>query len=150
MELTKNFTLEEMTRSDYAIRHGIDNSPTREAVMNLKALCVNVLQPLRNELATPIIPSSGYRSLPVNRGVGSADTSQHPKGEAVDFRALGVSIVKIFETIIRMKLPFDQVIDEYGSWVHVSHTSERPNRNMKLLARHDEQGKVVYRVWEEA
>ncbi len=146
MQLTKNFSLEEMTRSDYAMRHGIDNESPDWVQSSLRVLCETVLQPLRDDIGDPIIVTSGYRSLPVNRGIGSSDNSQHLKGEAADIRAVGIGSRELFDKIVSLKLPFDQVIDEFGSWVHVSHKEVQTNRCMKLIAIHDDEGKVIYKL----
>ena len=89
MKLTKNFSLEELTRSDTAERKGIDNSPTAEHIHNLAALCENVLQPLRDKLKHSIRVTSGYRSEKLNKAIGGASrngkpTSEHCYGKAAD------------------------------------------------------------------
>lgn len=125
MQLTEHFTLEEMTRSATAARLGIGNTPGKEAVSCLKALCEHVLEPLRLAWGAPIIVTSGYRSLKLNRAVGSKDTSQHVKGQAADIRAASDSKTenrRLLDLIKRLDLPVDQCIDEYGcDWLHVSY-----------------------------
>ena len=74
--LSKNFTLEELVYSDTAKRYGLNNTPTPQVIANLKNLCVNVLQPLRDYLGKPIRVTSGYRSPEVNKRVGGAVDSQ--------------------------------------------------------------------------
>lgn len=146
MQLTKNFSLEEMTRSDYAMRHKINNDAPPDVVSALKLLCEAVLQPLRDAIGVPIIVTSGYRSPMVNSGIGSSDTSQHPRGEAGDVRAVGMTSRELFDKIVSLELPYDQVIDEFESWVHVSHIEKRVNRRMKLITIHDDEGKVIYKL----
>ena len=124
--LTHNFTLEELYASDTAKRKGIDNTPTRQAIVNLTHLAVRVLQPLRSGLKEPITISSGYRCPSLNRAVQGVSNSQHMTGEAADIN-IGGDMAKgkrIFE-YIRRNLPFDQLIWEHNKagvyWVHVSY-----------------------------
>lgn len=125
-QLSRDFTLKELTRTDV---RGIDNTPTSVEVDNLKNLCKYVLQPVRDHFHKPITPNSGYRSLEVNRVIGSKDTSQHIKGEAVDFEIKGLDNYDV-AVWIRDNLDFDQLILEYyvpgdpsSGWVHVSLTT---------------------------
>lgn len=126
MQLSPNFTLGEFTKSQTALRRGIFNAPSAEAVENLKALCVNVLQPLRDRLWRPIVISSGYRSTELNRAIGGSETSQHCKGQAADIESPGVSNEEL-AWMIHEDLEFDQMILEHhyphdpaSGWVHVS------------------------------
>ena len=132
MKLTKNFSLEEMYMSDTARRCGIDNKPqTEEVVENLRALCTEVLQPLRDHLGRPVTITSGYRCKELNKRVGGVRNSQHLKGEAADIR------VKNREELIEMmkflmdETQFDQLIWEKAGateWVHVSYKRNGNNR----------------------
>ena len=131
MDLTENFTLEELTET----RHG-ENTPTAEHVENLKLLAVEILQPLRNAVGQ-IVVSSGYRSERVNKIVGGSTTSQHCKGEAADIICKNNRAAFIY---IANNLPFDQLIWEYGnekapSWIHVSY-KRVGNRNQILKKQH--------------
>lgn len=121
MNLTKDFTYEEMTKSTYAIRHGIDNIPNGEQTENLKQLCINVLQPLRDALEMPMVIDSGFRNYGINNAVGGASTSQHTKGQAADVIIPGMTPMEVIKKIVVLKLPFDQMIFEYGAWTHVSY-----------------------------
>ena len=86
IQFTPHFELKEFTESATARRHGIANEPPFEAVENLKALCVFTLEPLREELGSPLIITSGYRSKAVNDLITHhSSTSQHMKGQAADF-----------------------------------------------------------------
>ena len=85
MKLTENFRLEEFTVSQVAERHGYKNEPNAKQIENLKLLCVNVLQPLREIIAVPIFINSGFRSFDVNAAVGGKFNSQHLEGKAADF-----------------------------------------------------------------
>lgn len=120
----KYFTIEELTRSDTAKEHGIDNTPTKEAREKLVALVNNVLDPLREMYGKPITVNSGYRGPVLNSCIGGSKTSQHCKGEAADITGGNKEANKRIFELIREKLPFDQLINEYDySWVHVSYKS---------------------------
>lgn len=125
-KLSKNFTLGELTKSQTALRKGIDNVPTDEELKRLQLLVDNVLQPVREHFARPVTINSGFRCLKLNRAVGSEDTSQHRKGEAADIEIPGIPNKELAEWI-RDNLEFDQLILEFYSeddpsagWVHVS------------------------------
>ena len=131
----KYFTIEELTRSDYALAHDIDNTPPPEAVIALSALVRNVLDPLRELNRGAIIVTSGYRSPDLNRAIGGAVNSQHMKGEAADITVFDRKDNRRLFEIIRDRLPFDQLIWEKGDatgpdWVHVSF---RSNNNRKQI-----------------
>ena len=140
MKLTKNFSLEEMYRSETARRCGIDNKPqTEEVVENLRALCLEVLQPLRDHLGRPVVVSSGYRCKDLNKKVGGVENSQHLKGEAADIKVSGKEELIDVMRYIMDQTDFDQLIRETSGtteWVHVSHKRNGNNRRMVLrLAR---------------
>lgn len=135
--LTSNFTLQEMCKSQIALNRGWDNIAKGEFVENLRALCENVLQPLRNSFALPVTVISGYRSANVNRAVGGRFNSQHLIGQAADIEIIGVHNADVWR-FIRDKLPFDQVIAEHlepnnpnAGWVHVSYNKVK-NRGEAL------------------
>ena len=135
MELTKNFSLEEMLRSDTAKRCGITNKPKAEeeteVVENLKALCVEVLQPLRDFLGKPVVVSSGYRCRELNEKVGGVSNSQHLTGEAADIRVKDRHELIEIMRFIMDETVFDQLIREKsatGEWVHVSYKRNGNNR----------------------
>ena len=141
MNLTPHFTLEEMTRSDAALRRGIGNDPPPGARENLRRLCVCVLEPLR-VYAGPVVVLSGYRGPAVNGLIGGAKKSQHMLGQAADVYALKLPLKEVFNFLFA-HAPYDQLIREFppGGWVHVSY-AER-NRGSALVAvRRD--GGVVY------
>lgn len=119
-QLTKNFTLAEMTHSNYAMRHGIKNQPDSEQIQNLTRLCRLVLQPVRDAIGVPIHVSSGYRCVKLNRAIGGVKHSQHLMGLAADIVCEFKTASDIFKHIRESDLPFDQVILEFGRWVHVS------------------------------
>lgn len=129
MQLSKNFSLDELIASQTAARMGIDNTPTDEVIRNLKALCDNILQPLRDSLNLPIVISSGYRSPELNRAVGGVSNSEHMFGKAVDLTVPGQPNKAIAQYIIDANFPFNQLILEfyrvenpYYGWVHCSYS----------------------------
>lgn len=147
MQFTKNFSLAEMTKSQSAIRLGLKNEPGAAAIENLRYLCRNVLQPLRDAVG-PIFVSSGFRSHGLNRMIGGARTSQHVLGQAADIEGQ-ISNVELARAIIKLKLPFDQLILEFydgenpnSGWVHVSH---RPEGRREVLTATRIDGKTVYK-----
>lgn len=141
MSLGKYFTIEEMTRSDAAERLKIANTYTQAEYNNLKALVENILDPLRTKVGKPITINSGFRNEQVNRAVGGAATSQHRFGQAADLVIEGMTTREIVNLIVDMKLPYDQLIEEFGSWVHVSFSTR--NRREVLQAK-KVNGKTVY------
>lgn len=141
MNLTKNFTVAELSRSEAATRKGIDNAPTPEAVENLRALCEKVLQPLRDALGKPLRVNSAYRGPVANAAVGGSLTSQHMTGEAADIEVDGMDNTLLAKKIVELKLPFDQLILEFvnpsvlgSGWVHVSHKRVGSQRGQVLRA----------------
>jgi len=116
-----NFSMDELTHSDTAERHGIDNTPNDNEKENLYKLAMemeDVRELLNNK---PIFISSGYRCLALNKLLGSKKTSSHIKGLAADFtcRQFGTPNEIVF-AIINSKIEFDQIILEHNSWVHIS------------------------------
>ena len=107
MKLSDHFTLNELTKSQTALRLGIDNTPDDEQIENLKALCENILEPVRDKYG-PLTPSSGFRSIPLCEAIGSSVKSQHCQ--------------------IKERVMFDQLILEFykdgdsnSGWVHCSY-----------------------------
>ena len=148
MNLTENFTLSEMTKSETALRYDMDNSPPQEITSNLQALVVHVLQPVRDHYGTGVKVNSGYRSPDVNAKVGGSKTSDHCKGMAADIEIPGVPNAELAEWI-RSNLLFTQVILEFytqgvpdSGWVHVSYDHE--NLKKQALTAVKEDGKTVY------
>lgn len=150
MRLSKNFYLSEFTKSITATRNGIKNEPTKAHLVNLKSLCENVLQPLRDKLGKPITISSGYRSVALNKFVNGSSRSQHCQGRAADIEIMinGVECNDlIWDILSSSTIDFDQAINEFDlSWVHVSYdSSKNQSRNEMLDAYKDEEGKTRYR-----
>lgn len=153
MKLTDNFSLSEFEASDTAARLGIDNSIPKELMQNVVDLAT-WLQILRNRLTkhlgkpVSIIVSSGYRCPKLNKAIGGSATSSHMSALAVDIKVPGVSVDSLFELIreLMWDMPADQVIHEFGRWVHVglAKAKSRP-RNQFLYAR-KQSGKTVYEL----
>jgi len=148
MNLSENFTLQELIYSDTAIRRGIDNKPNDEQIENLKLVCENILEPIREYFKAPVVVSSGYRSVAVCEAVGSSSKSQHTKGQAADFEIFGIPNKDVSDWIVK-NLDYDQCILEFwnpnepnSGWVHCSY-SNTGNRKEYLRA-NKENGKVVY------
>ena len=135
MKVGKYFTLEEFTTSQEAARKGLDNTPNAEVIENIKTLCEKILDPLREAIQVPIVISSGYRSPAVNKSVGGEPTSQHVKGQAADILVPGWTVEHVCLKLQQMGLQFDQLIDEFGVWTHVSYNQPLKNRHEKLNAR---------------
>ena len=139
MNLSKHFKLEEMTKSQIATRHGITNIPGAGEVKNLENICYEILEPVRAKFEMPVIINSGYRSLEVNRKLGSSDSSQHTKGQAVDFEINGIANIKVAHWI-KDNCDFDQLILEFydpkeknGGWIHCSYNEKGVNRKQVLV-----------------
>jgi len=148
MKLSENFTLNELTKSQEALRLGIDNTPSDEHISNLKVLCENILTPIRDFYGMPCSVSSGYRSAELCKAIGSSSTSQHTRGEAADFEVFGVANKDLSDWIVS-NLNFDQCILEFwnenepnSGWVHCSYSSKY-NRRQYLKAE-KVNGKIVY------
>lgn len=133
MILKDSFDLSQFTVSQTAIRKGIDNLPTKDEVTNLRRLHKNVLVPIKEKTGAQIIVTSGFRSEALNRAIGGAKSSQHVKGQAADIIATNMTPLELYERIKSAGIIFDQLIEEFGQWVHVS-LSTTP-RGQKLRAK---------------
>lgn len=124
-----------MVASDTAKREGIDNTPTWEAVDNLRTLADEVLDKVREMWGRPIIVNSGYRCEELNKAVGGSAKSQHRMGKAADITTGSVEGNRqLFAMIERSNIPFDQLIDEYGyKWIHISNDKTRRRRQVLHL-----------------
>lgn len=148
MLLTKSFTLNELTKSQEAIRLSIDNIPNEEQIKNLKILCEKILQPLRDFYGMPVSISSGFRSEALCEAIGSSPKSQHTKGQAADFEIFGVANKDLADFVVK-NLDYDQCILEFwnekepnSGWVHCSYNSAG-NRKQYLKAE-KLNGRVIY------
>ena len=145
MQLSDNFSLNEFTKSDTAVRKGIDNTPNDVHLDNMKALCENVLQKVRSHFGKSVRITSGYRSPELCEAIGSSSKSQHAKGQAADFEITGIDN-KDLAIWIRDNVDFDQLILEFytegdpnSGWVHCSYNSTS-NRKEVLSAKKTDQG----------
>ena len=148
MNLTKNFTLAEMTKSETALRHGIDNTPGEQEISALKVLAEKVLQPIRDHFQKGVKVNSAYRSPEVNAKVGGSRTSDHCRGQAADIEIPGVANAELAQWIVD-NLEFRQVILEFytqgipdSGWVHVSYVPEDNKKQVLTAIKKD--GKTVY------
>ena len=139
-----NFSMDELTHSDTAERHGIDNTPNDNEKENLYKLAMemeDVRKLLNNK---PIFCSSGYRNLELNELLGSKKTSAHTKGLAADLtcRQFGTPNEIVF-ALINSSIPYDQVILEFDRWVHISfcENQETPRRQALII---NKQGTMLY------
>jgi zinc D-Ala-D-Ala carboxypeptidase len=147
IQFTKNFSLYELLESQQARRFSFTEQfePPDSVIQNLEALCINVLQPIRNSINFPIHVSSGYRCPRANSSIGGAQYSQHITGNAADISCLLLGNENLLKKIATMNFPFDQVINEFNyAWVHVSYNPAR-NRKQILEAYKDEQYETKYR-----
>ena len=135
MNLTKNFTLEELTYSATANAYKISNKPNKEQIENLKRLAINILQPIRDKFGVVRI-SSGFRSTELNKKIrGSAKNSQHMTGQAADIGEVkGTKLKDVFK-YIKDNLDYDQLLYEIAGgviWIHVSYVSKEKNRHQAI------------------
>ena len=140
MLLSENFSLDELTKSQEAIRLGIENEPNEEQITNLILLCKNILQPIRNHFKMPVSISSGYRSVALCERIGSSSKSQHTRGQAADFEIFGLHNKEVSDWIVK-NLDYDQCILEFwnpndpnSGWIHCSYNDEDGNRKQYLRA----------------
>ena len=147
MNLTRNFSLLELTKSDTAIRKGIDNEPNADQVDKLKLLCENILQPVRDHFGRVKV-TSGFRSSELCVAIGSSERSQHARGQAADFECHSVDNKELFDWVTN-NLDYDQAILEFytgtpeSGWLHVSYNKDG-NRKQKLRAFRNDAGKTQY------
>ena len=127
MNLSRNFTLTELTKSDTAIRRGINNNPNSGQIEKLKMLCEKILQPVRDHFGRVKV-TSGFRSPELCQAIGSSANSQHARAEAADFEVVGVDNAELADWIHR-ELDWDQLIVEFytpgepnSGWIHCSFT----------------------------
>ena len=140
MQLSKHFKLEEMEKSSTGIRLGIKNKAGSGEIKALTDLCYELLEPIRAKFGKPITVTSGFRSETLCEAIGSKKTSQHTKGEAVDFEIAGIPNLKVAHWI-KDNCDFDQLILEFykkedganSGWIHVSYKESGSNRKQVLV-----------------
>ncbi len=147
-QLTKNFSLAEMVKSETALRHGMENKPGPDELNNLLKLCANVLQPIRDHYQKGVKVNSGYRSPDVNAKVGGSRTSDHCRGMAADIEIPGVPNAEL-AAYIRDNLAYTQLILEFytpgvpdSGWVHVSYDDQDLKKQVLTATKKD--GKTAY------
>ncbi len=148
MNLSRNFSLQELIKSDTAIRKGIDNNPNADQIEKLKALCENILQPVRDHFGRVKV-TSGFRSSELCAAIGSSVNSQHAKAEAADFECIGVDNAELADWIHK-NLPYDQLILEFytpgepnSGWIHCSWIADQPRQ--QFLHAYKSEGKTKYK-----
>jgi hypothetical protein len=148
MNLSANFTLKELTKSDTATRLGIDNTPDEAVIESLKLLCENVLQPVRDHFGKSVTVNSGFRSPETNQATGGSKTSDHCKGQAADIEIDGISNPDLAHWIMD-NCDYTQLILEFytqgqpnSGWVHVSY--DPSNLKMQELTAVKVAGKTTY------
>jgi zinc D-Ala-D-Ala carboxypeptidase len=139
--LSQHFSLSELTASDIAARNGLDNTPPESLIAEGIALCEYELERVRLLVGCPVIVVSGYRSPEVNTLAKGASNSQHMKFQAADIRTSHHTPDELFELIKQSSIRYDQLIQEFDSWVHISH-SNTPRRQ-RFYAKHVN-GATVY------
>lgn len=149
MQLTANFSLAEMVKSETALRQGMENVPGPQEIENLRMLCTYVLQPLRDAYQRGIKVNSGYRSPDVNAAVGGSRTSDHCRGQAADIEIPGIPNADL-AAYIAQYFDFTQLILEFytpgvpdSGWVHVSY--DAANLKKQVMTAMKENGKTVYK-----
>ena len=148
MNLSRNFTLSELIKSDTAIRKGINNNPNAEQIEKLKALCENILQPVRDHFGRVKV-TSGFRSVELCLAIGSSQNSQHARAEAADFECLGTDNAELADWSNK-NLDYDQLILEFytpgepnSGWIHCSYTPDQPRK--QFLHAYKSEGKTKYK-----
>ena len=148
MNLSRNFTLSELIKSDTAIRKGINNNPNAEQIEKLKGLCEKILQPVRDHFGRVKV-TSGFRSPELCLAIGSSVNSQHAKAEAADFECVGVDNAELADWINK-NLDYDQLILEFytpgepnSGWIHCSYTTDKPRK--QFLHAYKSEGKTKYK-----
>lgn len=148
MNLSANFSLHEMCKSETALRMGFDNTPDDEATENLRLLCEKVLQPVRDHYGKGVKVNSAYRSPESNAAVGGSKTSDHCKGMAADIEIPGVANADLAQWIMD-NLDYTQLILEFytpgipdSGWVHVSY--DPANLKKQELTATKVAGKTTY------
>lgn len=122
--------MSELIYSETAIKNNINNMPDINSMDNMLNLIYYCLQPVRELLGAPMIITSGYRNPLVNRLVGGVNSSQHTKGQAVDFTVLGITPNQIISIIKTSKIEFDQLINEHDKWVHISYNKGKNRKQV--------------------
>jgi len=143
MKLSAHFHLDEFLISQTAARLGINNVPSEKHLKNLIRLAMT-LEDVRGIYGEPLVISSGYRCPELNSAVGGSKTSAHPDGRAADFGIPGHKPLEICNAIVNAGIEFDQLIHEFGRWVHLGIAAEGEPSRRQLLTAMRLNGKTVY------
>ena len=146
MKLSPNFTLEEMTSSQYGARFNIDNTPPDLIIANLLKLCTEYLEPLRKAIGGPIVISSGFRSPKINAAIGGSKSSAHMFGLAVDIIVPGKPVKDVCRIASLMRPKYDQIIDEFDSWAHLAIAAPGKTPRGQLLEARNGPAGVMYKT----
>ena len=137
MMLSDHFSLAEFTKSQTAIRKGIKNDPNDAAIENMRLVCENILEPVRQHYDIPFTLNSGFRCLALNEAVGSSSRSQHVTGQAADFEIPTIANKDLAHWIMD-NLDYDQVLLEFykegdpsSGWVHCSYDNGNNRKQAK-------------------
>ena len=134
MKISSHFNLEEFYISNTAKLHNINNMPDIQSLDCMLNLLVYCLQPVREILQKPMIITSGYRCKLLNTKLGGVPASQHTKGQAVDFYVKGLSVSQVINIIKKSDIEYDQLINEYNKWVHISFVKNKNRyQNISVL-----------------
>lgn len=125
-----NFKISELIYSETAVKNNINNMPDINSLDNMLNLIYYCLQPARELLNAPMTITSGFRNPLVNRLVGGVNSSQHLYGQAADFIIKGMTPNQIISIIKTSKIEFDQLINEYDKWVHISYNKGKNRREI--------------------
>jgi uncharacterized protein YcbK (DUF882 family) len=120
MQLTNNFSLEELTASETAARNNWDNTPNATELSNLVRLAA-FLEEVKTVLGgKPVMINSAFRAKLINDAVGSKDSSQHRVGCAADIRVPNMTPDEVVKAVMASGIGYDQIIREFDRWTHIS------------------------------
>jgi len=140
--LSKHFSYAEATRSQTAIRKGIDNTPSPETLQTMVWFAVTIAEWLRS-IFGGFSPTSWFRCMKLNSAVGGSKTSTHPNGNTMDFQIKGKNPIEVMRDIVKAGIPFDQLIDEYDDWTHISSMQDTGKNRGQVLEYRRVNGRTI-------
>jgi len=140
--LSKHFSYAEGIASNTAKRRGIDNTPPDDVLVSMVWFAENVVERLR-DLFGAFSPTSWFRCLKLNTAVGGSATSTHPKGNTIDFQIKGKKPIDVMKRIVASGIPFDQLIDEYDDWTHISSMQDASKNRGQVLEYRRVNGRTI-------